>query len=315
MDDDVPVLIAGGSLVGLSTALFLGRTASRSLVVERHPGTAIHPRAALFNQRTIEIYRSVGLEDEIVEASEREFVQNGAIVSVESARRQGARVLLPQHQRGRRGPEPVAAALHHADRARADPAAGAPSELGARLEYGTELVSFEQDDDGVTALVSERATAASERTVRARYLVARRRQPQPGPRERLGIPTARARQLLEQHHDLLPRRRPPLLGDRNLSVDLRLRPAAAGLLPLLEGRRRGLPRRQHDARRATATLTTRRLGAGHERGAVRRATCARRSARRTCRSRSRTSSAGTRAPTGRSASGRAASSSPATRPT
>jgi hypothetical protein len=53
-------------------------------VVERHPGTAIHPRAALFNQRTIELYRSLGLEPDIVEASGGEFVQNGAIVSVES---------------------------------------------------------------------------------------------------------------------------------------------------------------------------------------------------------------------------------------
>ena len=84
MDDDVPVLIAGGSLVGLSTALFLGSHGVPSLVVERHPGTAIHPRAALFNQRTIEIYRGVGLEPAILDASELEFVQNGAVVSVES---------------------------------------------------------------------------------------------------------------------------------------------------------------------------------------------------------------------------------------
>ena len=62
--DDVPVLISGGSLVGLSTALFLGWARVPSLVVERHPGTAIHPRAALFNQRTIELYRSLGLEPE-----------------------------------------------------------------------------------------------------------------------------------------------------------------------------------------------------------------------------------------------------------
>ena len=83
-DDDVPVLIAGGSLVGLSTALFLGQHGVRSLVVERHPGTAIHPRAALFNQRTIELYRGAGLEEAIIDASTREFEQNGAIVSVES---------------------------------------------------------------------------------------------------------------------------------------------------------------------------------------------------------------------------------------
>jgi len=81
---DVPVLIVGGSLVGLSTAVFLGHHGVPSLVVERHRGTAIHPRAALVNQRAVEAYRAVGLEDEVEEAAAREFVQNGAIVSVES---------------------------------------------------------------------------------------------------------------------------------------------------------------------------------------------------------------------------------------
>ena len=41
----VPVLIVGGSLVGLSTALLLARHGVESLVVERRSGTAIHPRA------------------------------------------------------------------------------------------------------------------------------------------------------------------------------------------------------------------------------------------------------------------------------
>ena len=81
--DDVPVLIVGGSLVGLSTALFLGAQGVPSLVVERHPGTAIHPRAALVSQRTVELYRALGLQAEIAAAA-AEFVQNGAIVSVES---------------------------------------------------------------------------------------------------------------------------------------------------------------------------------------------------------------------------------------
>ena len=84
VSEDVPVLIVGGSLVGLSTAVFLGHHGVPSLVVERHRGTAIHPRAALVNQRAVEAYRAVGLEDEIEEAAAREFVQNGAILSVES---------------------------------------------------------------------------------------------------------------------------------------------------------------------------------------------------------------------------------------
>ena len=82
--DDVPVLIVGGSLVGLSAAVFLGRLGVPSLVLERHRGTAIHPRAALVNQRAIETYRVAGLQAEIEEAAAKEFVQNGAIVSVES---------------------------------------------------------------------------------------------------------------------------------------------------------------------------------------------------------------------------------------
>src|SRR4029078_3133488 len=81
---EVPVLIVGGSLVGLSTAAFLGHHGVTLVVLERHRGTAIHPRAALVSQRTIETYRALGLQDEVEEAAAREFVQKGAIVSVES---------------------------------------------------------------------------------------------------------------------------------------------------------------------------------------------------------------------------------------
>src|SRR5204862_1863687 len=55
-----------------------------SLVLERHAGTAIHPRAAAVTQRTMENYRAVGLEPEIERIAETEFVQNGAIMAVES---------------------------------------------------------------------------------------------------------------------------------------------------------------------------------------------------------------------------------------
>src|SRR5882757_9703691 len=59
------VLIVGGGLVGLSTALFLGRQGIQSVVVERHSTTSIHPKARGFNARTMELLRSAGLEDEV----------------------------------------------------------------------------------------------------------------------------------------------------------------------------------------------------------------------------------------------------------
>ena len=45
---EVPVLIVGGSLVGLTTAMLLGHHGVPALSVERHAGTAIHPRAGHF---------------------------------------------------------------------------------------------------------------------------------------------------------------------------------------------------------------------------------------------------------------------------
>ena len=154
-DEDVPVLIVGGSLVGLSTSLFLAARGVPSLVVERHRGPAIHPRAALVSQRTVEIFRSLGLQDEIEAAAALEFVQNGAIMSVESLGgkeldwyfrfiNEGVEEISPSPRLfvTQIGLEPVL--LRAAER------------LGARIEYASEIVSVEQDADGVAAVVRPR---------------------------------------------------------------------------------------------------------------------------------------------------------------
>ncbi|MGQ4336372.1 FAD-dependent monooxygenase, partial [Streptomyces hayashii] len=58
----VPVLIVGGSLVGLATSLFLGRLGMPHLLVERHSGTSIHPRGRGNNVRTMELFRVAGVD-------------------------------------------------------------------------------------------------------------------------------------------------------------------------------------------------------------------------------------------------------------
>lgn len=78
------VLVVGGSLVGLSTSVLLASYGVPHLVVESHRGTAIHPRAASFHQRTMEVFRSAGLQGAVEEVAAREFKQGGAIVAVES---------------------------------------------------------------------------------------------------------------------------------------------------------------------------------------------------------------------------------------
>jgi 2-polyprenyl-6-methoxyphenol hydroxylase-like FAD-dependent oxidoreductase len=48
---DIPVLISGGGPVGLTASLLLSRFGIPSLLVERHPGTALTPKARGINAR------------------------------------------------------------------------------------------------------------------------------------------------------------------------------------------------------------------------------------------------------------------------
>jgi putative polyketide hydroxylase len=68
LPSEVPVLIVGGGPIGLTSALLLARQNVPTLLIERHPGTSIHPRARGINIRTMEIFRSLGLEAAIREA-------------------------------------------------------------------------------------------------------------------------------------------------------------------------------------------------------------------------------------------------------
>ncbi len=52
-EDHILVLIVGVGPVSLSASLFLSQLDVPPLVVERHEGTAIHPRARGLNYRTI----------------------------------------------------------------------------------------------------------------------------------------------------------------------------------------------------------------------------------------------------------------------
>ena len=214
-DDDAPVLIVGGSLVGLSTALFLGHHGVPSLVLERHRGTAIHPRAAMVTQRTIEAYRAVGIEPEVEDAAAKEFVQNGAIMSVESLGgnelqwwfreiNEGVETISPSKRLfvTQIGLEPVL--LRHAER------------LGARIEYSSEATSVEQDDDGVSVVVRPR-DGGPERTVRGRYLVACDGAHSPI-RERLGIKMLGHGSFSDSITIYFRADVRHLMGDRNLSV-------------------------------------------------------------------------------------------------
>jgi 2-polyprenyl-6-methoxyphenol hydroxylase-like FAD-dependent oxidoreductase len=169
-DIEVPVLIVGGSLVGMSAAMLLGHHGIQPLVVEHHRGTAIHPRAAMITQRTMEILRTVGIEQIVMQKSDEQFVQDGAIMAVESLAGKELTYFIANLNEGVRDVSPTVrifitqSLLEPLLKDRAE-------ELGAELRFSTEMLSFTEDRDGVTAKIRHRDTG-EETTVRARYMIA-----------------------------------------------------------------------------------------------------------------------------------------------
>ena len=49
----IPVLVVGGGVVGLSASLFLNHHGIRTILIEKHAGTSIHPRSRGVNTRTM----------------------------------------------------------------------------------------------------------------------------------------------------------------------------------------------------------------------------------------------------------------------
>ncbi|MFJ3278888.1 FAD-dependent oxidoreductase [Streptomyces halstedii] len=171
VDHRVPVLIVGGSLVGLSTSLFLSRLGVRHLLVEKHAGTSTHPRGRGNNVRTMELFRTAGAESLIRDAASV-LADNHGILQAASLTGDDQEWLFKEIDPGgglaRFSPsgwclcsqndlEPVLV-----DHARAQ---------GSDLRFSAELLNFDQDTDGVTAVVKDRETG-EHTTVRADYLVA-----------------------------------------------------------------------------------------------------------------------------------------------
>jgi putative polyketide hydroxylase len=171
-DEKTPVLIVGGALTGLSGAVFLATHGVPCVVVERHPDLLMHPRLRGINPRTVELFRQAGLEPAIRAASymsgeqytwvaiRAETLADEEYAGIEEEGDVSVFASASPSPFGTIDQDKLEILLR--DRSR---------ELGADVRFATELMSFQQDDDGVTAVLRDRRTGI-ERTLRAGYLIA-----------------------------------------------------------------------------------------------------------------------------------------------
>ncbi|HJT88195.1 MAG TPA: FAD-dependent monooxygenase, partial [Bryobacteraceae bacterium] len=116
------------------------------------------------------ILRTVGIEQIAYKKSEEQFDQDGAVMAVESLAGNELAWYIPNINEGIRDVSPTVKVFLTQNLL--EPLLkGRAEELGAELFFGTEMVSFEQDRDGVTAVIRNRDSGTSSR-VRAKYMVA-----------------------------------------------------------------------------------------------------------------------------------------------
>lgn len=242
--EEFPILIVGGGVVGLTASLFLANQGVKSLLVERHPTTCIHPRARGVNGRTMELLRELGLDDAVRSAgaalAPAVGIYTGATLrSVIEARGEGGWLMKKIRARGMSGrpsktspasacrctQEELEPLLLDAARAR-----------GVDARLSTELVELSQDRDGTTSVILDRASGAR-REVRARYVIAADGARSPI-RERLGIPRSGESLRTHQMNVYFRADLGELVRGREFSMCLIERPGIRGLFASINNRDR-----------------------------------------------------------------------------
>ncbi|MER7584741.1 FAD-dependent monooxygenase [Kitasatospora sp. NPDC097691] len=236
-DEEVSVLVVGGGLVGLSAAAFLRGHGITTMVVERHPGTSVLPRGRVMNSRSMELYRACGLEAVIRAAPPSVFERYPELARVETlAGREVYRV--------RREAPGSVAHLSPCEPAFVDQQVLEPlvlehgRKLGADIRFSTRMREFEQDPDGVTALIESTGTGRRHR-VRARYLIGADGHRSPV-RQALGIATHGPGVLHHVANIVFEADLTALLRGRRISVCYIDRPEAGTLLAMFERQDRWL---------------------------------------------------------------------------
>ena len=169
LSQEYPVLIAGGGLIGLSTAMFLAQHGIASLAVERLAAGSQLPRAAFFHMRTLEMFRAAGIEDKVREQSAKEFEAEGALVIMDTLSGKKLADIIPSLNEGVDALSPcrrlfcTQPGLEPILKARA-------LEAGAHVLDGHEVTAVTQDDSGVAIAVKD-VTSGQQRTLRGKYLV------------------------------------------------------------------------------------------------------------------------------------------------
>ncbi|WP_030322767.1 FAD-dependent oxidoreductase [Streptomyces sp. NRRL B-3229] len=170
---ETDVLIVGSGPAGASAALALSTYGVPNIVVTRYASLADTPRAHITNQRTMEVLRDLGVEQDVIARATPQQLMGNTTFCTSLAGEELGRVRSW-------GNDPLVQAAH--ELASPTRMCDLPQHLmepvlvdaavarGTSLRFQTEYLSHTQDADGVTATVRDRLRGDTYE-IRAKYLI------------------------------------------------------------------------------------------------------------------------------------------------
>ena len=170
---ETDVLIVGSGPAGGSAALCLATLGIPNIMITKYRWTANAPRAHITNQRTMEVFRDLGIEEQVLADASPHAIIGDTVFCTSIAGEEIGRIRTWGTHPAREADYQLASPSLTCDipQTYLEPIlVRNAAARGTQARFSTEYLSHAQDADGVDVRVRDRVTGSVD-TIRARYLI------------------------------------------------------------------------------------------------------------------------------------------------